>query len=87
MSAYKKEGKFYISTDTHYDVDDGLYYIYVGEKKPNGFMELHFKAAGRSKEVAMARAEYMCILWSAVRPNDLKVIDKTIDDILNTPED
>jgi hypothetical protein len=84
--AYRKEGRFYISNAALHDLDDELYYVYIGEKKPNGFMELHFKAAGKTEAIAHARAEFMCILWSAARPGNFTVIDKAIEDIINKPE-
>jgi hypothetical protein len=83
MSAFKTVGKFEIGEIVHYDADERLHYVYVGERLKNNFVAKHFRAYGHTPEVAFARAEFMAILWSAARPSDFKIIDKTIEDILN----
>lgn len=83
MSAFKKVGLFVIGEIVHYDADERLHYVHVGEKLENGFVTKHFTAYGNTPAVAFDRAEFMAILWSAARPGNLKVIEKTIEEILS----
>lgn len=82
MSATKPIGNFEVGKDALWDTDLEQWFIRVGVKAKKG-MVINYTCHGKTPAVAAHRANVLARIMSAIKPDDLKTIDKTIEDILN----
>lgn len=82
MSATKPVGNFEVGKDAIWDEDLEQWFIRVGVKAKKG-MVINYTVHGNTPEITAHRAEVLARVMTVVKPDDLRTIDKTIEDILN----